>query len=113
MLMAAGLSADEAFDLLRRTSQLANRKLRDVAAGLVAQQATADCLDAPLERARRASLAMEHHRAALATLAVERAEATHEAIAGGMSRAEVARDLGITRQAVAKLLKHRGGDSRS
>jgi hypothetical protein len=106
ILMTTGLSADEAFDLLKRTSQLANRRLREIAEELVAKATSPSTPgDEPLERARRASLAMDHHRGALAALATERAEAVMEALQTGMSRSEVARELGVTPQAVTKLMK--------
>jgi transposase-like protein len=47
---------------------------------------------------------MDSHRAALARLAQERADAVREAVAGGMKRSEVARQLGISPQAITKLL---------
>jgi DNA-directed RNA polymerase specialized sigma24 family protein len=47
---------------------------------------------------------MDTHRAALARLADERAQAIRDALAGGMSQAEVAKALGITRQAVNQAL---------
>lgn len=59
----------------------------------------------PLTRARRTAAQMDTHRAAMARLAQERAEAVREAIATGMSRAEVARALGISPQAITKLLQ--------
>jgi DNA invertase Pin-like site-specific DNA recombinase len=58
----------------------------------------------PLTRARRAAAQMESHRAALARLAQERADAVREAVANGMSRSEVARQLGVSPQAITKLL---------
>jgi DNA invertase Pin-like site-specific DNA recombinase len=58
----------------------------------------------PLTRARRAAAQMDSHRAALARLAQERADAVREAVAGGMKRSEVARQLGISPQAITKLL---------
>lgn len=58
----------------------------------------------PLIRARRAAAQMETHRAALARLADERAEAVRDALAAGMSRSAVARELGVTPQAITKLL---------
>lgn len=58
----------------------------------------------PLTRARRAAAQMDTHRAALARLAQERADAVREAIAGGMSRSAIARELGVTPQAITKLL---------
>lgn len=58
-----------------------------------------------LERARHAAAAMDTHRAAMARLAQERADAIREAIATGMSRSEVARALGVSPQAVTKLLQ--------
>lgn len=48
---------------------------------------------------------MDTHRAALARLAQERADAIREALAGGLSQADVARELGVTRQAVSKALR--------
>lgn len=59
----------------------------------------------PLTRARRAAARMDDHRAALARLADERVEAIREAIASGLSQADVARELGISRQAITKLLQ--------
>ncbi len=39
LLMAQGISADEAFDILRRVSQRTNQRLRNVAADVVAKRA--------------------------------------------------------------------------
>lgn len=61
----------------------------------------------PLTRARNATAKMDTHRAALARLADERAEAVRDAIAAGMSRSAVARELGVTPQAITKLLLRR------
>lgn len=58
----------------------------------------------PIDRARRLAARMDTHRAALARLADERAQAIRDALAGGMSQAEVAKALGITRQAVNQAL---------
>jgi DNA-binding NarL/FixJ family response regulator len=65
--------------------------------------------DDPLVDARRAAAEMDNHRAALAALADQRAEAVRRAIAGGLSRSDVARSLGVTRQAITKLLTDRPG----
>lgn len=48
---------------------------------------------------------MDDHRAALSRLADERAAAVRAALATGMSRSEVARELGISKQALALILK--------
>jgi DNA-directed RNA polymerase specialized sigma24 family protein len=58
----------------------------------------------PLIIARRAAMEMERHRIALARLADQRAAAVRLAIGRGLSRAEVARRLGVTPQAITKLL---------
>jgi transposase-like protein len=47
---------------------------------------------------------MDFHRAALARLGQERADAVRAAIDGGMSRSDVARALGVSPQAITKLL---------
>lgn len=59
----------------------------------------------PIARARRAAARMDDHRAALSRLADERAAAVRAALATGMSRSEVARELGISKQALALILK--------
>ena len=56
-------------------------------------------------RARRLAAEMDIHRAAMARLAQERADAVREAIAGGMSRSDIARALGVSPQAITKLLQ--------
>ena len=61
----------------------------------------------PLARARHAAAQMDTHRAALARLADERAHWIREAVMSGMRPAEVARALGISRQAVAQVLSRR------
>lgn len=105
ILMTTGLSEEEAFDLLRRASQRANLKLRDIAAELVGKDARGRAEEiGPLDRARQASVAMDAYRGALAHLARERAEAIREALRSGMSRSEVARRLGVTPQTITKLL---------
>ena len=58
----------------------------------------------PLTRARRAAAQMDTHRAALARLGQERADAIREALAAGMARSDVARALGVSPQAITKLL---------
>lgn len=58
----------------------------------------------PLTRARRAAAQMDTHRAALARLGQERADAIRDALAGGMSRSQIARELGVSPQAITKLL---------
>lgn len=63
--------------------------------------------EGPLILARRAAEAMDHHRAALGRLADERAAAVRAALGLGMSRSDVARALGISPQAITKLLKSR------
>jgi transcriptional regulator with XRE-family HTH domain len=47
---------------------------------------------------------MDTHRAALARLADERAETLREALAAGMTRSDIAKALGISKQAVAQIL---------
>lgn len=59
----------------------------------------------PLTRARRAAARMDSHRAAMARLGQERADAIREALATGMKRSEVARALGVSPQAITKLLQ--------
>ena len=54
LLFSTGLSMDQAFDLLRRTSQDHNRKLRDVAADLI--RTRGEALDVP----RREALPVHH-----------------------------------------------------
>jgi hypothetical protein len=113
ILMAGGVSEDDAFDALRRVSQRTHRKLTTIAEEFV-QKTTASSLswtigDDPLVDARRAAAEMENHRAALALLAEQRADAVRRAMANGLSRSDVARSLGVTRQAIAKLLSDHGG----
>jgi DNA-binding NarL/FixJ family response regulator len=112
ILMAGGLSEEEAFNVLRRASQRAHRKLAVIAEEFVRRTAKtapdwADGED-PLADARRAAAEMDGHRAALALLADQRAEAVRRALAGGLSRSDVARSLGVTRQAITKLLADHG-----
>ena len=61
----------------------------------------------PITRARRAAARMDTHRAALARLSEERADAVKDALADGMSRSDVARALGVSPQAITKLLRQR------
>jgi hypothetical protein len=112
ILMAGGLSEEEAFDALRRASQRAHRKLTAIAEEFV-HKTTADSPawvdgDDALADARRAAAEMDDHRGALALLADRRADAVRRAMAGGLSRSDVARSLGVTRQAITKLLAGHG-----
>jgi hypothetical protein len=112
ILMAGGLSEEEAFDLLRRASQRAHRKLKLIAEEFVLQTTAAKPTpwvdgDDALADARRAAAEMDGHRAALALLADQRARAVQRALAGGLSRSDVARSLGVSRQAITKLLTDR------
>lgn len=59
----------------------------------------------PLARARRFHAKMDELRDSMATLADLRAEAVREALDSGMTRADVARQLGVTPQAVTKILQ--------
>jgi DNA-binding NarL/FixJ family response regulator len=59
----------------------------------------------PLAVARRCAARMDTHRAALSRLADKRADAVRDALASGMSRTQIASELGITKQAVALILK--------
>ena len=61
--------------------------------------------DDPWVRARRATAQMENHLAAIARLADERALAVQELLDRGLSRAEVARRLGVTPAVITKILK--------
>ena len=56
-------------------------------------------------RARRATEQMEQHLAAIAHLADGRAMAIRELLDGGLTRAEVARGLGVTPAVITKILK--------
>jgi len=56
-------------------------------------------------RARRATEEMEHHLAAIARLADERALAIQELLDRGLTRSEVARRLGVTPAVITKILK--------
>jgi transposase-like protein len=58
---------------------------------------------APLDRIRAAAAEMERHRRGLAVLASIRADAVEELLARGATQADVARELGVTPGAVAKL----------
>ena len=59
----------------------------------------------PWARARKATAEMEHHLSAIARLADERALAVQELLGRGLSRAEVARRLGVTPAVISKILK--------
>jgi ParB-like chromosome segregation protein Spo0J len=59
----------------------------------------------PWLRARRATEQMEQHLAAIARLADERAMAIQELLDGGLTRADVARRLGVTPAVITKILK--------
>lgn len=59
----------------------------------------------PWARARRATVEMEYHLAAIARLADERALAVQELLDRGLSRSEVARRLGVTPAVITKILK--------
>jgi transposase-like protein len=59
----------------------------------------------PWARARRATDEMEQHLAAIARLADERALAIQELLDRGLTRAEVARRLGVTPAVITKILK--------
>ena len=61
----------------------------------------------PLFRALQATEAMDGHLAAIARLADDRALAVRELLEGGLTRAEVARQLGVTPAVVTKILKRR------
>ncbi len=61
--------------------------------------------DRHLERARAAGAAIETHRAAMGAARLRRAAAVRDALDAGMLRSQVARALGITPQAITKLLK--------
>lgn len=61
----------------------------------------------PLERARLCIEDMDRHREAIAQLAEMRARAIREALTAGMSRSDVARELGVSPQAITKLLQRR------
>jgi ParB-like chromosome segregation protein Spo0J len=56
-------------------------------------------------RARMATEEMERHLAAIARLADERALAIQELLDHGLTRAEVARRLGVTPAVITKILK--------
>lgn len=59
----------------------------------------------PWTRAREATAEMEQHLAAIARLADERAMAIRDLLDSGLTRAEVARGLGVTPAIVTKILK--------
>lgn len=56
-------------------------------------------------RARKATEEMERHLVAIARLADERALAIQELLDHGLTRAEVARRLGVTPAVITKILK--------
>ncbi len=58
----------------------------------------------PVERAKQAARLMDEHRAAISELAVIRSDALAEARRGGLSTADMAKRLGVTRQQVHRLL---------
>ena len=110
LLMAGGLSEDESFELLKAASQRAQLKVRTIAEEFVARTAVKTPpvgREGSLEAARRAAAHMDWHRSALATLADQRAQAVRDALGLGMSRTDVARALGVTPQAITKLLRNR------
>jgi len=59
----------------------------------------------PWDRARKATEEMERHLAAIARLADERALAIQELLDRGLTRSDVARDLGVTPAVITKILK--------
>jgi DNA invertase Pin-like site-specific DNA recombinase len=59
----------------------------------------------PWDRARKATEEMERHLAAIARLADDRALAIHELLDRGLTRSDVARDLGVTPAVITKILK--------
>jgi transcriptional regulator with XRE-family HTH domain len=59
----------------------------------------------PWARARRATQEMEEHLAAIARLADQRALAIQQLLDRGLTRAEVARRLGVTPAVITKILK--------
>lgn len=56
------------------------------------------------DRARTAASMIEDHRQAMATLASIRAEAIRELVEAGRSKADIARELGVSPSAVSNLL---------
>jgi transposase-like protein len=63
----------------------------------------------PLDRIRAAAAEMDRHRRGLAALASMRADAVEELLARGATQADVARELGVTPGAVAKLRARASG----
>ncbi|HEX9994016.1 MAG TPA: hypothetical protein VGB14_13895 [Acidimicrobiales bacterium] len=63
----------------------------------------------PVARIRTAAVQMEGHRRALAALAAIRADAVDELLARGATQADVARELGVSPGAVAKLRARSSG----
>jgi DNA invertase Pin-like site-specific DNA recombinase len=59
----------------------------------------------PWARARRATVEMDYHLAAIARLADERALAIQELLDQGLTRSAVARRLGVTPAVITKILK--------
>lgn len=64
-----------------------------------------------LARARRASVKIEQAREAQSRYAAERADAIRAAIEAGVSKAQVARELGIGGPAVTAILERHPSDS--
>ena len=65
-----------------------------------------DAHQATLDRLRQVrDDAIKHARLAQ-TLAAERREIIRELIAAGLSQADIARELGVSRQAIQKMLAH-------
>jgi DNA-binding transcriptional regulator LsrR (DeoR family) len=58
-----------------------------------------------LKRAQRAIDGMEHHLQAIAKLADDRARALEDLLELGWRRSDIARELGVTRQVVTKILQ--------
>jgi DNA-directed RNA polymerase specialized sigma24 family protein len=82
-----------------------NREIRALRKATTAKRPAWVDSDDALADARRAATEMDDHRAALALLADRRARAVRRAMGGGLSCSDVARSLGVTRQAISKLLR--------
>jgi signal transduction histidine kinase len=76
---------------------------------VLAQERTLHEIKDPLTRMQMAASAMDDHRAAINRLAIMRGQALQELRASGRTAAELADDLGVTRQQVHRLLREAEG----
>jgi hypothetical protein len=106
------MTADPTYIPRRRLARLEDRTYRGVTPTGLLEKRSPDngttkirVAEDHLERARAASAAIETHRAAMGAARLRRAAAVRDALDAGMSRSQIARALGVTPQAITKLLK--------